>query len=340
MNHVPRPDQFAGCLVGQALGDAVGFPVEGDLPEVCHHYVEEVLRAGRAGQASRFGFPVGQYTDDTQLARELMESLVVRQGFNPADYAGRIAALFSEGRVVGRGIATDEAARRLARGIPWDEAGTPPPAAGNGTAMRAAPVGLLLFDDPESMLLVAHEQGYITHTDPRCSAGSIAIAGAVSLALREGPIEPRPFVRQLADWTRPQDEHLAEGLLRLPEWVDLAPDEAVNFIGRVGLPPDYRDAWEGISPFVTTSVLWSLYAFLRTPEDYWETICTAIVVGGDVDTTGAMAGAVSGAHLGLEAIPKDLARQLTDQGAWGYEELVSLAEECHGLALAKRRANL
>jgi len=316
MNHGSRSDQFAGCLVGQALGDALGFPVEGGPPEVCRRYVEEVL------------------------ARELMESLVVCQGFDPADYAGRIAALFSEERVVGRGMATDEAARRLARGIPWDEAGTPPPSAGNGTAMRAAPVGLLLFDDPESMLLAAHEQGFITHTDPRCSAGSIAIAGAVALALREGPIEPRPFVHQLADWTRPHDERLAEGLLHLLEWADLAPDEAVKDIGHVGLPPNYRDAWEGISPFVTTSVLWSLYAFLRTPEDYWETICTAIVVGGDVDTTGAMAGAVSGARLGLEAIPENLARQLTDRGAWGYEELVSLAERCHELALAGRRANL
>jgi ADP-ribosylglycohydrolase len=44
-------------------------------------------------------------------------------------------------------------------------------------------------------------------------------------------------------------------------------------------------------------VLWSLYSFLRSPEDYWETVCTAIAVGGDVDTTAAMAGAVSGAYL-------------------------------------------
>jgi ADP-ribosylglycohydrolase len=96
------------------------------------------------------------------------------------------------------------------------------------------------------------------------------------------------------------------------------------------------DPWVGISPFVTGSVLWSLYSFLRTPEDYWETICTAITPGGDVDTTAAMAGAISGAHLGLEAIPSDLAHRLTDQGAWGYPELAVLADQCYELKMGQR----
>ena len=47
-----------------------------------------------------------------------------------------------DGRIVGRGQSTTKAATRLAMGVPWQEAGTPPPTAGNGSAMRAAPVGL------------------------------------------------------------------------------------------------------------------------------------------------------------------------------------------------------
>jgi len=82
-------------------------------------------------------------------------------------------------------------------------------------------------------------------------------------------------------------------------------------------------------------VLWSLYAFLRTPEDYWATICTAIAVGGDVDTTAAMAGAISGAYLGLEAVPARLARRLTDQGTWGLTELVELAHEVYDLKMQR-----
>ena len=333
---VSRPDQFAGCLVGQALADALGFPVEGEPPEMCERYVREVLRSGRAGETSHFGFPFGQYTDDSQLARELVQSFVACGRFDPADYAARTAALFADGRVVGRGKATERAARRLASGVPWHEAGTPSPSAGNGSAMRAGPVGLFFFDDPERMIQAAHDQGRVTHQDPRCSAGAITIAGAVSLALRGGTVDPESLAQQLAEWAASRDEHLAQGLLSLPLWVQLPPEEAVAFIGRVGLPPDFRDHWRGISPFVTTSVLWSLYAFLRSPEDYWETICTAIGVGGDVDTAAAMAGAVSGAHLGLGAIPADLARCLTDRDTWGYEELVRLAEDCLAVAVAQR----
>jgi hypothetical protein len=119
----------------------------------------------------------------------------------------------------------------------------------------------------------------------------------------------------------------------LAEWVLLPPDKAVTFISQAGKSPGYSDGWQGISPFVTGSVLWSLYAFLRTPDDYWETICTAIAVGGDVDTTAAMAGAISGAYLGLEAIPLHLAARLTDQGTWDFDELVELAHECYALKM-------
>jgi ADP-ribosylglycohydrolase len=117
----------------------------------------------------------------------------------------------------------------------------------------------------------------------------------------------------------------------LAEWVDLPAKEAAPLIASVGRTPDYVDGWQGISPFVTSSVLWSLYSFLRSPEDYWETVCTAIAVGGDVDTTAAMAGAISGAYLGMQAIPRRLARCLTDRGTWDFAELVELAYECHRL---------
>jgi ADP-ribosylglycohydrolase len=80
---------------------------------------------------------------------------------------------------------------------------------------------------------------------------------------------------------------------------------------------------------VVGSVLWSLYSFLKSPDDYRQTIRTAIAVGGDVDTTAAMAGAISGARLGLVAVPQGLAQRLTDRGTWRLAELIALADECH-----------
>ena len=172
MAEVPTRAQYQGCLVGQALGDALGFVVEGQPHTFCRRYVEERLGGGRIGDLGRGPFPLGQYSDDTQLARELLQSYAERGRFDPEDYARRIAVIFSEGRIVGRGKATEEAAKRLARGVPWNEAGTPPPSAGNGSAMRAGPIGLLFYDEPDGLVRAAHEQGFITHRDTRCSAGA------------------------------------------------------------------------------------------------------------------------------------------------------------------------
>jgi len=328
---VPHKDQFSGCLIGQCLGDALGFVVEGFSPEACQRYVEDYILTGRKIAFGRFPFPFGQYSDDSQLARELIQSYVACNKFDPGDYAERIRLIFAENRIVGFGYATKQAATRLAQGISWEDSGTPPPSAGNGSAMRAAPIGLFFFDNPERLLKASHDQGRITHKDPRCSAGSAAISGAVSLVLQDRRIHPDSFISVLADWTGTIESGFSTELAKLNQWMTMPPDEAVTHISKSGLGADYEDedGWKGISPFVVCSVLWSLYSFLRTPDDYLATICTAISAGGDVDTTAAMAGAISGAYLGIGAIPSHFSSDITDRGTWRYDDLVELAHQCY-----------
>ncbi|GAG37801.1 unnamed protein product, partial [marine sediment metagenome] len=191
------------------------------------------------------------------------------------------------------------------------------------------PIGLIFYDDLDRLAEAAHDQGRITHRDGRCSAGAVAVAGAVAIALRDRPVQAGPFIRKLGGLLGRYDRGFASCLEQLEDWVHLEPAEAVGPISGAGLWQDFQAAWDGISPFVIGSVLWSLYSFLRTPGDYWETVCTAISCGGDVDTTAAMAGAISGAHLGLSAIPAELSGRLTDQGGWGLERLRELARRCH-----------
>jgi ADP-ribosylglycohydrolase len=85
------------------------------------------------------------------------------------------------------------------------------------------------------------------------------------------------------------------------------------------------------------SVIWSLYAFGRSPDDYWETVCVAVAAGGDTDTMAAMAGAMSGARLGAAALPAALLGRLTDQGQWGAEDLGRLAEDCSAIVQQSSR---
>jgi ADP-ribosylglycohydrolase len=77
---------------------------------------------------------------------------------------------------------------------------------------------------------------------------------------------------------------------------------------------------------VVPTVLISLHAFLRTPDDYAQSLRFVISQGGDVDTTGAITGAISGAFNGLPGLPQNLARGVTDRGHHGYQELRALAE--------------
>jgi ADP-ribosylglycohydrolase len=326
---IPDKNKFSGCLIGQCLGDAFGAPVEGMPRIACRHYIDTYMQAWYREDEEVAPIYIGQYTDDSQLARELMQSYAECGDFDPEDYARRIADIFRENRIVGRGIATDQAAMRLIDGVPWKKAGCPAPSAGNGSAMRAAPVGLLYHDNPERMIRVAIDQSWITHQDSRCVAGAVAIAGATALATASDLIDPHAFISQLAEWAQPVDAEFAESLRRLPDWITLRAEDAVDAIKVEGKPAEYANGWPGISPFVVGSVLWSLYSFLRFRDDYWDTIRTAIVVGGDVDTTAAMAGAISGAYLGLDAIPDHLARYVHDNDTWGYDELVALAEHCH-----------
>jgi len=315
---LPSPEQFAGCLLGQCLGDALGFVVEGALPHECREYVEEILKNERAGERVRAPFAFGQYSNDSQLARELLRSFEENKGrFNSVDYAKRIAAIFAAGRIVGAGRSTEQAARRLVSGVAWEEAGTPPPVADSGSAVRAGPVGLMFFDDPERMIEAARNQGRITHQDPRCVAGSVAVAGAVALAATSERIEPGQFLGELVGWVQQVDEPTANSISQLMGWVALRREGAAGFIIKLGtIGEQSAEEDHGITPFITSSVLWGLYSFLTNPDDYWETICTAIAVGGDVDTTAAMAGAMSGAFLGKETPTSGRASAVTQAGAW------------------------
>lgn len=315
-------DAFAGCMLGQALGDALGFPVEGSAPDAAALYVQETL-----GRRVRPGFAPMQYTDDTQLARELLLSLVSRRGFDGADFGARVAHQVSSGALVGGGRTIESAARRLASGVAWDAAGAPAPAAGNGSAMRAAPVGLFFVMDPRQLLRVAVDQSRVTHADPRCLAGSVAVAATVGALLRSEPRDPLVFLPTLAGIVERVDPEVADGLIWLVPHLALPPEEAAPEVGRRGLPTLLHEAdFPGISPMVIPTLLWSLYAFFKArPEALFrDAVRIAIGAGGDTDTTGALAGAFAGTVVGREGLPT-LANAVQDRGQWGAEELATLA---------------
>jgi ADP-ribosylglycohydrolase len=192
--------------------------------------------------------------------------------------------------------------------------------------MRAGPLGVLFAEDEAGLVATAVEQSLVTHRDARCAAGAVAVAGAVALGARPGPIQTAEFVTGVASLAAPVDESVSDAIRRLTEWAHLPPSEACRRMQQAGLDPASSDEWRGVSSLVTPSVVWSLYAFLQAPDDYWAAVCTAIEAGGDTDTMAAMTGAIAGARSGPESLPRTLLGRITDRGEWGTGRLAELAD--------------
>lgn len=317
--------KFRGCVIGQAVGDALGMPVERGALDDCRSYVDKLI-AGQTNDVRHPMFAFGQYTDDSQLMREMLLSFVTREKLSIKDYAARISQLYTSDQVVGGSRASKKAALRIAAGASWKETGTPAPYARNGAAMRAAPVGLFFYNQPEQLVNAASAQARITHQDPKAIAGAVAIAAAVAYVIENQHIQTDAFLQAIAQSVASVDASFAEQLTMLSSWIELPTRDALQKALASDDLSVRPDNWEGIPPLALPSVLWSLYAFLQNQNDYSQTVYTAILGGGDTDTTAAMAGAISGAYLGLEAIPANVAARLTDQGKWGYEPLLSLSD--------------
>jgi ADP-ribosylglycohydrolase len=323
---LPIVDQVAGSLLGLAVGDALGAPVEACPPEDARRYVTEILRLRRSPTRGREGHPFGQITDDTQLTRELLQSIVDVGEFDPVAFAKRLLDFVASGRLVGGGPASNLAARQLALGRPWHDAGMPAPYAGNGAAMRAGPLGPLYGRESRRLVQVVTDQSRVTHQDPRCAAGAMAIAGAAAIAARGAPIVAADMLAELSAWVEPLDAGVATKLWDMLKWVHLEPAQALAALSIEGLEPvPQAEGWQGVSSFVTSSVCWSLYAFLRAPEDYWESVCIAIGVGGDTDTMAAMTGSIAGARRGVAGLPAELVESLVDGGERLAPALTALA---------------
>jgi ADP-ribosylglycohydrolase len=141
MSKASVDDRFVGCLLGLAIGYALGMPVEGRSADGIR-WRHGVLSDFRPSPAR--GSCAGQFTDDTQMMLMHAESILATGGIDGDDLARRLIAWLHSGEVRGIGRSTFQAIKRLQRGTHWSESGrTGKFTAENGTAMRIAPIGLI-----------------------------------------------------------------------------------------------------------------------------------------------------------------------------------------------------
>lgn len=259
-NYKPNKNDLLGCIIGKCVGDSLGFQVEGYGPSVCEKYVNEIVKPIKIPEITRIpGLTFGQYTDDSQLTRELLVSILETGGVVDGDnYAKRMSKLFQPGnyRIVGYGKTCATALEAIWNGENYKNTGCTQ-GHGNGSAMRSAPIGILYGACSSSDIVqITKNLSSITHARGRCMAGAAAIslASKFSAACKNIKFNVNYFVKFVANTG---DEQLDCTIKMIPEFLTWSSEQVSKYIINIGLS-DGESRWDGISAGVTQTVLWSL----------------------------------------------------------------------------------
>ncbi len=297
----PTLDQFQGCLLGLALGDALGAPREGGP-------VERLLWAliGRTARGEM------RWTDDTQMSIDVAESLLSRSAIDEDELARRFARNYSWTRGYGPGAA--QVLKRIARGADWRQAARsvyPEGSFGNGGAMRAPVIALFFAQAPLALSDAARRMAAVTHAHPLGVEGAELVALATAQGLRRST-GLELGTRCAAAATQPaMASRAAVASAWLRAQASPSPQEVARQLGH------------GIA--AAESCITAIYLAARFLEAPFEDLIHFVArVGGDVDTIGAMAGGIWGASRGRIDLPTAALQKLEAR-----DRLTDLATALH-----------
>lgn len=289
-------DALTGCLIGAAVGDAIGLPYEGLS-------TRRARRMARLPLKHRFVFGYGMVSDDTDHTVFVAQALI-RSGYDVAKFRQCLAwrlKLWLLCLPAGIGMATLKGIVRLWLGFRTSGVHS----AGNGPSMRSAIIGAALPDDGEGRRRHVEVSARLTHTDPKALAGALAIA-EIAAQLASGRWGQRPSVKELAV--------LLADIASDPEWLAAVDgiERACESADPLGLAQQLFGSKQGISGYTLHSVPFAVVVWYHCFGDYRATIEAITQSGGDVDTVAAIAGALAGISAGPTGIPADWVEGLVD----------------------------
>lgn len=300
---VPAKDRFLGCLLGLAIGDALGMPVEGWSRErIAQRFGWISGYLPRTGDAGEVVVPAGEITDDTELALCQVESLISSGGFVDPDAVGmRLLRLYRSDSRRFMDRTTLAAAERMEETGDFQAGVCGDWPAGNGAAVQIAPVALMQSLgrlNPELLTREVMRATFVTHGHPESLNGALAVAYALWLIVAED-IPPELLIDEVVSFI--DEDDVARRLRLAGRLVGTADDRERDLANLAQI---------GTSGYVADSVAAAMYCFARHPSDFEAAVLTAVNAGGDTDSIGALTGALVGARIGGRAIPESLVEGL------------------------------
>ncbi|WP_372365007.1 ADP-ribosylglycohydrolase family protein [Candidatus Uabimicrobium sp. HlEnr_7] len=280
--------RFRGCIVGSALGDAIGnmaFAYPLGIPK--HQYLTDLEQ--RISLLEDL-----TYTDDTAMVIGLCESILANGGIDEQHLGDTLATNFYKEpwrgyaagppiifqRVNNQGLSYRKAAQSLFGGQG---------SYGNGAAMRIAPLALL-YGHRQDLYSLVENCAAVTNAHAVGIDGAAIIAKAIAIAAyRREELTINNFIRPLQVFSRTPE--MIEKLILLEDIYCHCNDTSVA-ARRLGT-----------GTLASESVPFALYTFLCNQHSYKDCILQAGFHGGDSDTIAAMVGAISGVYLGENSLP-------------------------------------
>ena len=286
----PFRDRLVGAVVGAALGDALGMPVEG----LSHTNVRTYYKGVKEPRADekRGDLGAGQWTADTQRARAILRALATGAPDSPDEVRAALErempaeADLRRGEVVSPSSALAACAAPL--GVQARLRGLKDLASARWAALLLSPV------DPHAVAHVA-------------AAAQVA---AVREALGKDPDAV----------TGPQLLAAALGAARDAERLLGADDRVSSRLASLqghlaDYPLDLQDRCAGTGPAADEAFPFAVAMVARSPQLVESTLLAAVNVGGDAAAVGSCVGAVLGALHGVESFPADWLGMLEDADA-------------------------
>jgi ADP-ribosylglycohydrolase len=305
-----------GCMLGGAIGDALGGPVEG------HPWTPEKIRESyglvdryvpyqrEPGYHAHFSKRLGAYTDDTRMKHLLCQAIIAAGGMpRPGDLGHVLAKAYHHAPDdLHEGLVEEYYLKAI-----WGRdkvifSGEPT----NGAIMSNSPLGFMAACRPDEAYQAAFDLAFLT--DGYAKTAAAMLVAAIAEAMR-----PQPTVERVI--AAASETHLAFAARREgPRWhkLEWRYDPNLKFLGQaVEIARQERDVfalqkrlyetleWGHLFSEATHTLCVALAMFVAAEGDFRQTVIGCVMYGRDNDSYASVAGALAGAFHGVEAIPAE-----------------------------------
>lgn len=303
-------DRAYGALVGGAIGDAMGMPASFLTREQIKNtygYIKDFLKPDDDVQKYHGSLEAGDITDDTMESIIVSKVLIEHNGFSEEAFNNEMKKWAIEQKMLESTVIGPSTRRYLTALI---EGRDPKETSGkgntNGSAMRAAPIGVKYYNDIAKCIEAAVASSLPSHGSKPAVAAACAVAVAVSGGVHGG-YSPNEILNMAydaalygekkgADITAPM---VSKRIKLIESIVDSVGEGSIN---------DILDEIAGVfgaSMFAYESVPVALAIFYAVNGNAKEGILGAVNTGDDADTNGSICGNICGAYSGASGLPDE-----------------------------------